>query len=62
MPAEIINLNKARKAREKAARDAEAKRNRAGFGRTKDEKTKALSMAERLKKALDDAKRDPDRS
>jgi adenylosuccinate lyase len=61
MAADIINLNKARKARDKAAQDAKAAENRIGFGRTKGQKAETLSMAEKLKRALDDAKRDPDR-
>ncbi len=54
----VVNLNKARKEREKTARAAEAQRNRARFGQTKAEKAKALSIAERLKQALDSARRD----
>jgi adenylosuccinate lyase len=60
MSGEIINLNKARKARDKAAKDAQAAQNRAGFGRTKGEKAKAMSIAEKVKQVLDDAKRDRD--
>jgi hypothetical protein len=54
----VVNLNKARKDREKAERTAQAQRNRARFGQTKAEKTKALSIAEKLKQALDAARRD----
>ena len=54
----VVNLNKARKDREKAARTAEAQHNRARFGQTKAEKTRALSIAEKLKQALDSARRD----
>jgi len=61
MAGEIINLNKARKARDKAAKTKEAAHNRVAFGRDKGEKAKALSIAEKLKQALDAAKRDPDR-
>jgi hypothetical protein len=61
MAGEIINLNKARKARNKAAKTQEAAQNRAAFGRDKGEKARALSLAEKLKQALDAAKRDPDR-
>ncbi len=56
----VINLNKARKARDKAAKNAKAAENRAGHGRTKGEKAKGISMAEKLKQVLDDAKRDRD--
>ena len=38
--AEIINLRQARKARERAAAEAQAERNRAKFGLTKAEKKK----------------------
>jgi hypothetical protein len=62
MSGDVINLNKARKARDKAARKAKAVENRAGFGRTKGDKAVGLSIAEKLKRALDDARRDPDRS
>ena len=54
----VVNLNKARKEREKTARAAEAQRNRARFGQTKAEKAKALSIAEKLKQALDSVRRD----
>jgi adenylosuccinate lyase len=61
MSGEIINFNTARKARAKAAEKAKASENRAGFGRTKGEKAIGITLAEKLKRALDDAKRDPDR-
>ena len=54
----IVNLNKARKDREKAQRASAAKENRARFGLTKGEKTKTLTIAEKLKQALDSARRD----
>ena len=54
----VVNLNKARKEREKAERSAKAQENRARFGQTKGEKAKALSIAEKLKQALDAARRD----
>ncbi len=58
---ELINLNKARKEREKAARSAKASENRAKFGQTKGGKAEAMSLAEKVKQVLDNAKRDPDR-
>ena len=58
MTDKVVNLNKARKERDKAARTAGAQQNRARFGQTKAEKTKALSIAEKLKQVLDAAKRD----
>lgn len=54
----VVNLNKARKDREKTKRAAQAQENRARFGQTKVEKTKTLSIAEKLKQALDAARRD----
>ena len=60
MAGDVINLNKARKAREKAAKDAKAAHNRAAFGRGKGEKAQTLSLAQKVKQALDDAKRDRD--
>jgi hypothetical protein len=60
MSGEIINLNKARKARDKAAKDAKAAENRAGFGRTKSDKAKAMTLAQKARQLLDDAKRDRD--
>jgi hypothetical protein len=54
----VVNLNKARKERDKAARTSQAQQNRARFGQTKAEKAKALSIAEKLKQALDAARRD----
>jgi hypothetical protein len=55
----VINLNKARKARDRAARETTAQQNRARFGQTKADKTKTLTIAEKLKQALDAARRDP---
>ena len=54
----VVNLNKARKDREKAQRAAKAQENRARFGLTKGEKTKTLSIADKLRQALDAARRD----
>ncbi len=62
MAGDLINLNKARKARETAAKTREAAQNRAAFGRPKAEKAQTLSLAEKLKRALDAAKRDPNKS
>jgi hypothetical protein len=54
----VVNLNKARKDRDKAARTVKAQENRVRFGQTKGEKAKALSIADKLKQALDAARRD----
>lgn len=59
--ADVINLRAARKAKARAAANAQAERNRAAFGRTKDEKRAARLEAEALGKKLDGAKRE-DRS
>ena len=56
--AEPINLNKARKAREKAAEKAQAAENRVRFGRTKGEKVVSKLEAERVRRAHDQAKRE----
>ena len=56
--AEPINLNKARKARERAADKAAAAENRVRFVRSKAEKTVSKLEVERARRALDDKKRD----
>jgi hypothetical protein len=56
--ADILNLNKARKARAKAIAQAEAEANRARFGRTKAEKVRDAAEAERKVRTLDQAKRE----
>ena len=61
MAADIINLNKARKARDKAAKAGKAAENRAAYGRTKGEKAHGISLAEKARQLLDNAKRDRDR-
>ena len=55
----VVNLNKARKDRDKAARASKAQENRARFGITKGDKAKTMTIAEKLRQALDAAKRDP---
>ena len=56
--AELINLNKARKAREQAAAKARAAENRTKHGRTKDEKAVTKLEADRARRDLDGAKRE----
>lgn len=56
--AEPINLNKARKARDKAQAKATAAENRVRFGRTKGEKTVSKLEAERARRDLEGKKRD----
>ena len=58
--AEVINLNKARKARARIEAAATAETNRARHGRTKAEKTRAEADAERLGHILDGHRRDPE--
>lgn len=56
--AELINLNKARKAKQKAAGKAQAAGNRVAFGRTKGEKAASKLEAERARRDLEGKKRD----
>jgi hypothetical protein len=54
-----INLNKARKAKARTSKEAEAAANRVKFGRTKAEKLAEKRAAERAAKAVDDSRREP---
>ena len=54
---EPINLNKARKARARAADKAQAAENRVRFGRTKAEQTASKLEAERARRLHDEKKR-----
>ncbi len=56
--AEIINLRKARKQRERAAKQAEAALNRAAHGRTKADKSLSTAQDEKAKRDLAGLKRD----
>ncbi|RAP43171.1 DUF4169 domain-containing protein [Rhodovulum viride] len=56
----IVNLRQARKARERAAKKAEADENAARFGRTKGQKAREERDAARARAALDGHKRTPD--
>ncbi len=56
--AEIINLNRARKARAKTEAGDAAAANRAKYGRTKAEKQRDKTETERVVKLLDDSKRE----
>ena len=57
--AEIVNLRRARKQREAAARVAEAQQNRALHGRTKAEKQRDRLEQERDARRADNARLDP---
>ncbi|PCD02368.1 DUF4169 domain-containing protein [Sphingomonas spermidinifaciens] len=55
---DLINLNRARKARAKAARTAEAEANRLKFGRSKAERTAEALDKARAERLLTGAKRE----
>jgi len=57
--AEPINLNKARKERDKARDKAEASANRTRYGRSKPQKAAEKLKAESASRLLDGAKREP---
>ena len=56
--ADIINLNKARKARAKAEKEAIAAQNRITFGRTKAERTKITAEKQKAEQLLNGHKMD----
>ena len=56
--AEIINLNKARKAKARVDKSAQAEENRVRFGRTKAQKQTDSAETTKLTRLLDDSKRD----
>jgi hypothetical protein len=56
MPAEIVNLNKFRKAKERAEQERQAEQNRAKYGRTKIEREHDADEDDRRNKLLDGAK------
>jgi hypothetical protein len=56
--AEILNLNKARKAKAKTDAQTKAVENRAKFGRAKADKALDAARADKLKRDLDGAKRE----
>jgi phage protein D len=56
MSGSVTNLNKARKARDRAAEKAEADANAVKHGRTKAERLLEAARAEKAKGALDGAK------
>ncbi len=56
--AEIVNLNRARKARDKAAAKSDAAANRVAHGLTKAQRETANAERERLSRLLDQTKRE----
>ena len=56
--AELVNFNKAKKARAKAAGKAQASENRVKFGQAKGAKAAAKLEAERARRELEGKKRD----
>ncbi|AVM72770.1 DUF4169 family protein [Magnetospirillum gryphiswaldense] len=60
--AEIVNLNRRRKAKAREEKDQQAQANRVAFGRTKAEKLAARQQAERQRTDLDGKKLDEDHS
>ena len=55
----VVNLNKVRKLKARAAADQQAAANRAKFGRTKAQKLRDEAEAEAAKNRLDLLKREP---
>ena len=56
MTGSIVNLNKARKARDRAEEKAQADANAAMHGRTKAQRLLEAAQAEKAKRALDQSK------
>jgi hypothetical protein len=60
MPADIVNLRRARKAKARAEREKTATDNRLAFGRSKAEKQLTKAEREREQRAIDAHRREPD--
>jgi hypothetical protein len=60
MTAEIINLNRVRKARERAERERQAEGNRRKFGQSKSERSLVDAQNRKFDSDLDGAQRDND--
>lgn len=56
---DVINLNQARKARERQDKARQADANRLRFGRTKTEKQRETAEAEKLRRDLEGKKKSP---
>ena len=61
MPADIVNLRRARKTKARAGRDKVAADNRVAFGRSKGEKTLSKTERERALKAIDGHRRETEK-
>ena len=59
MTGDVVNLNKARKAKARVDKQTAAAANRIRYGRTKTEKLADKMAAERAAKAVDDSRREP---
>jgi hypothetical protein len=62
MPADIVNLRRARKAKVRAEREKTAAGNRVAFGRSKAERQLTKAERERAAAAIDAHRRDPDKT
>ena len=60
MTAEIVNLNKVRKARERANRERDAQENRIKFGQTKSERNLFEAKTRKWQNELDGSRRQPE--
>ena len=58
--ADIVNLRRARKDKERRERESQAKANRRRFGRTKAEKAADEDASRRSRQALDDKRLQPE--
>ena len=56
---DIINLNKARKRRDRAAAERQAAANRVKFGRTPAEREREAAQAEEAQRRMDQLRREP---
>ena len=59
MPADVVNLRRARKAKARTEREKTAADNRIAFGRSKAEKQLTKAEREREQRAIDAHRRDP---
>jgi hypothetical protein len=62
MPADIVNLRRARKAKARSEREKTAADNRVAFGLSKAEKRLTKAEREREQRAIDAHRREPDKT